>query len=1086
MSKVFSCLLKIALSTLGCFVTNDISLAQVAPDNTLDTRVDRNGNVLGITGGSTQGNNLFHSFQDFSVPTGDTASFNNADAIENIFSRVTGGNISNIDGLIRANGNANLFLINPAGIIFGENARLELGGSFYGSTADSILFESGEFSARDLESPLLTVNAPIGLSFRDEPGEIVNRANFGLRKQTFEQEIDGQLNTVNRITDIIGLEVNPDRNLALIGGNITFTGGGITAPGGNVTLGGLSEVGTVAISPDGFSFPHDVAKANLSLENNALVSVIGNGGGAIDLDVSNLTLSQKSQLRAGIAEGAGDSNILAGDITIKASDSVTLIGNGGFEDGSRRLDLNTGIFNAVGLSPARVENSNNDDLGDTSGSGGSIAIATERLNIIDRAVISTPLYGVGNAGDININADTVTLDEATVTSQVGLRGNKGRGNSGNININSNNFSATNLTFVITDNRGSGTGNAGDININAADSVVIRDTDTTLFISETGVGTVGNAGDLKIAASSIELDNSIELLTQVRGEGNTGAIALLATDLTISGGAAVKAQVLLEEDGTGGEGAGGNITVDVNTFELLDDSQLLASNENIGDAGNITIQADESIFATDRSEITSVIGENAVGNAGDLNITANSLNLENEAELITAIRGRGNTGSIDLNIADSFVLSTQAQIQAQVRSQGEGEAGSIEIDTNTLELLDNSLILADSQSLGNSGDIVIQANESVLVNRSIISTGTIEEAQGSSGEIEIISPQVSLKDRAIISSSAEGSGDTGDIDIDAEIISLDNFSLITASSRTENSRRSGNININGDRLTLTNGSIINATTDSEFDGGQINIDSQVLKLLSGGVLQTATEDNGDAGDIVLNIDDGIFLDGNNAPDRPESFNFDEPILDNLEGKTGIFANVSEDTLSTGGNIKIDSGFIIAFPNGNSDIIANARQGQGGNITINAPLLGIEESSLGKSTNDINASSDNSDLDGSVVIRSLDSDPIAQPRELQSSLIETEQTRSQICQSNRQAAAKNAFTIEGRGGILPTPDSPLDSQNILFSDNSTTLGSSEQPVETSKGKIQVARGIELTKSGEIILTAYRTNNAGERIAEPHNCS
>ena len=1084
MSQVFSRLLKITLSILGCFVTNDISLAQVTPDNTLDTEVNRNGNVSEITGGSTQGSNLFHSFQDFSVPTGDSASFNNADAIENIFSRVTGGNISNIDGLIRANGDANLFLINPAGIIFGENARLDLGGSFYGSTADSILFESGEFSARGLEPPLLTVNAPIGLSFRDEPGDIVNRANFGSLEQTFEQEFtENTIATVNRITSITGLEVNPGQNLALIGGNVTLTGSGITAQGGNVTLGGLSEAGTVAISPDGFSFPRDAAKADLSLENNALVSVIGNGGGAIALNASNLTLTQQSQLRSGIAEGAGDSNTVAGDITIDASDSVTLIGNGQFEDGDRRLDLNTGIFNTVGLPPA-LGNSN--DTENTKGSSGSIAIATERLEVLDRAVISTPLYGVGDAGDINIDADTVTLDEATVTSQVGLFGIKGQGNSGDININSNNFSATNLTFVITDNRGSGTGNAGDININAVDSVAIRDTDATLFISETEVGTVGNAGDIKLAASSIELDNSIELLTQVRGEGNTGSIALLATDLVISGGAAVKAQVILREDGTGGEGMGGNITVDANTFELLGDSRILASNENIGDAGNITIQADESIFANDSSEITSEIGENAVGNAGNIQITANSLNLENEAELITAIRGRGNTGSIDLNLADSLVLSTQAQIQAQVRSQGEGEAGSIEIDTNTLELLDNSLILADSQSLGNSGDIVIRADESVSIARSIISTGTIEEVQGSSGEIEIISPQVSLKDRAIISSSAEGKGDTGDIDINAERISLDNFSLITASSRTENSRRSGNININGDRLTLTNGSIINATTDSEFDGGQININSQVLELLSGGVLQTATEDDGNAGDIVLNIDDGIFLDGNNAPDRPELFNFDEPILNNLEGKTGIFANVSEDTLSTGGNIEIDSGFIIAFPNGNNDIIANARQGQGGNITIDAPLLGIKESSLSEETNDINASSDNSDLDGNIVIRSLDRDPVRQPRELQNNVIKIEQTTAQVCQSDRKAAAQNTFTIEGKGGVRPTPDSPLNSHDILLSDDGTTSGAIEQPIETSRGKIQLARGIELTKSGEVVLTAYRTDNAGERIPEQHNCS
>ena len=150
--------LSLLLSLVYCTLSQNIFLksatAQVTADGTTNTTVNVNGNDFTINQGDRAGGNLFHSFSDFSVPTNGSAFFNNAVDIVNIFSRVTGGNISSIDGLLGANGTANLFLINPAGIIFGESARLNIGGSFYGSTADSILFPDGEFSAIDTDNPL--------------------------------------------------------------------------------------------------------------------------------------------------------------------------------------------------------------------------------------------------------------------------------------------------------------------------------------------------------------------------------------------------------------------------------------------------------------------------------------------------------------------------------------------------------------------------------------------------------------------------------------------------------------------------------------------------------------------------------------------------------------------------------------------------------------------------------------------------------------------------------------------------------------------------------------------------------------------
>ena len=221
---------------------------EIKADGTTSTTVKSpDGNNFTIDGGDRPegGANLFHSFQDFSVPTGGLASFNNVNDIVNIFSRVTGGKISSIDGIIRAKGSANLFLINPAGIMFGNNARLDIGGSFLGSTADSLLFPEGEFSAVDLDNPpLLTINAPIGLGIRDEPAPITNRSD----------------------NNFIDLTVSPGANLTLVGGDIKFENMAVNALGGRVDLGGLSEAGTVTINEDSsLSFPDGRERADVTL-----------------------------------------------------------------------------------------------------------------------------------------------------------------------------------------------------------------------------------------------------------------------------------------------------------------------------------------------------------------------------------------------------------------------------------------------------------------------------------------------------------------------------------------------------------------------------------------------------------------------------------------------------------------------------------------------------------------------------------------------------------------------------------------------------------------------------------------------------
>ncbi|MCJ8279316.1 MAG: filamentous hemagglutinin N-terminal domain-containing protein, partial [Rivularia sp. ALOHA_DT_140] len=351
------------------------AFSQVSSDNTTNTTINQNGNNFNILNGIQKGNNLFHSFKEFSIPTGSSATFKNSSAIENIINRVTGGNISNIDGLIKSQGNANLFLINPAGIVFGENAKLNIGGSFLATTAESLLFEDGfNYSAIvSDQTPLLTVSVPLGLQMGQQSGAIEV-------KGTGHNLIGASpFSSLKRSQNNINLQVKPGKTLALVGGEVSLNSSILTAESGNIELGSVGE-GTVNLNQtnQGFTlnYPGILNFQDIQLSQQSLVDTSGENPGSIQLQGRNISINDGSKIWI---QNRG--NETSGNISINASESLTL--NGTSLDDSIASGLLTETL--------------------TEGRSGNITVSGKTLAIANGATIASSTYSNGKAGDFQID-----------------------------------------------------------------------------------------------------------------------------------------------------------------------------------------------------------------------------------------------------------------------------------------------------------------------------------------------------------------------------------------------------------------------------------------------------------------------------------------------------------------------------------------------------------------------------------------------------------------------------------------------------------------------------------------------------------
>ncbi len=358
-------------------------------------------------------------------------------------------------------------------------------------------------------------------------------------------------------------------------------------------------------------------------------------------------------------------------------------------------------------------------------------------------------------------------------------------------------------------------------------------------------------------------------------------------------------------------------------------------------------------------------------------------------------------------------------------------------------------------------------------------------QGSAGNIDIETQTLKINDGGKITSSTRGIGNAGSIRIKAEdSIEIsgvdpepeDGNSLLGAEVQSGATGNGGSINVETNKLSIQDQGQTLVSSQGSGNAGNLTIKANNIELENQGQIVAATG-FGEGGNITLDIDENLTL-GNNSLISAQAFNE-----------------------ATGGNINIDTDFIVAFPNqidGNgNDIVANAVEENGGEININAEsLLGIQKrQAVDNRTNDIDASSEFS-LDGTVTINTPDINPLQGTTELPTNVVEPQQTTTQACQAYREAAAKNNLVIKGKGGIPPAPNLPLNSQNITIEGNlahSDTEKSNQmatstiKPIQLGDKEIMPARGVVKTADGRIILTAYATDDETSRLHQGSvNCN
>ncbi|MBE9029015.1 filamentous hemagglutinin N-terminal domain-containing protein [filamentous cyanobacterium LEGE 11480] len=995
--------------TVGGSLMPSIAMAQITPTTNWggeNSRLNPAGLVNGqsalvIEGGATRGNNLFHSFQQFNVANVQRVYFANPANTSLIFSRVVGGQPSNILGTLGVNGLASLFLLNPQGVIFGPNAQLDIRGAFTATTANAVQFgNQGTWAIAPTSNPPLLSIAPSALTFAANQGAITSQSQ-----------------------NLVGAA---GQSLLLLGRSVQLNGGNITVPGGRVELGGINGDGTLALQQRGNQFEIVALQgipADVTMTNATTVNLRSNNGGDFVVGANNFTLSgEGTQIQTGLADNVSQPNAQAGNVDIQAINAVTI-------QNSATIDR---------LIPATA-----------SGGNGQIRIEAKTIDLLNGGRINSTLEGRGGGGIVSLKADVIRIDEVASNRQssgiqTGVEsGAVGTGS--DVTLQARLLQITNGGRVETDT--AGTGDAGNITIDLTGEFGSFGLSAARR-SRSGIGTfvernaIGNSGKITINADSVLFQDGAKALVNVAGQGQGKTLAINTIGNVILDGAkpfpGSTPSGLLSLLRDGAVGRSGDIKIRAESLIVQDGAAISTDATGQGDSGNVDVVVrDLAVFdGASPTGFRSTIGTsverlffpgfsfvgNAAGQAGTISVTAREVQLTNGGYFASSLTDApGAAGKIIVNATENVIISgtgttklfspsgsisfeASSGLFTETSDDTSGAGGEIRINSPNLDLSNAALINSLTSSRGPGGNITLNVPEINISGGAQVRVTTLDTARA--GDILL-----NAADRLVVSGTNPNFVPADSPDLQP----LFSASAILADTQPDSSGPGGILRINAGDAIVQNQGTISVSSQGQGAAGLLDITARSLLLKDRGSL-TAGTSNATGGNINLNLQAALLL--RNA---------------STISTTAGTAQAGGD----GGNIQIRSPFIVSVPNENSDITANAFSGQGGQVSIDTlALFGLiprsrsdlaialgsnEPSQLQPSrlrSNDITAISQiDLNLSGDVRISQLDVDPTQSAARLPDDLLDRS---DQINQSLCRVTQGSQFILTGRGG---RPTSPI---------------------------------------------------------------